>query len=132
MLDIYTYPVPRPPGSLDLSLLPLDSLAAAVTDICDHQHGIVLWFGYLDGWMLTPREEVVLRRAIRKFECHLVTSVPVSLSVAWQNELRTVYTGDPHGDSHTHHHGGVIHNGSETGHDSTRDIPAAGHINHQD
>jgi hypothetical protein len=92
MLTVYTYPIPRPQGALDLALTPLDELADAVVNVCNHQRDIVLWFGYLDGWMLTPREEVLIRRAIRKFPCVLVTSFPLALSHAWKNEIDVLYT----------------------------------------
>jgi hypothetical protein len=92
MLTVYTYPVPRPAGALDLSLMPLDELADAVSDICNHQRDAVLWFGYLDGWMLVPREEVLIRKALRKFPCVLVTSFPLALSPAWKNEIDVLYT----------------------------------------
>lgn len=119
MLVVYTYPIPRPSDVLDLSLIPLDDLPTTVLDICDHQRDLVLWFGYLDGWMLNSREEVLLRRALRKFECILFTCFPLALPFAWQNEIRTIYTRDPHGASHINNDGGVIHDGRETEHGHT-------------
>ena len=116
MLDVYTYPLPRPAECLDLSLTPLDELADTVLDICSHQRGAVLWFGYLDGWMLAPREEVLIRKALRKFTCVLVTCFPLSLSLAWQNEIGTIYTVDGNGASYSDNHGGTVHNEREAGH----------------
>ena len=92
MLTVYTYPVPRPPGALDLSLTPLDELADAAMNVYNHQRDITIWFGYLDGWMLAPREEVLLRNLLRKFPCVLVTLFPLALSPAWKNEIDTLYT----------------------------------------
>ena len=111
MLEVYTYPIPRPAGAIDLSLTPLDELASAVVDIHDHQREGILWFGYLDGWMLSPREEVLVRKALRKFDCLLFTAVPLALPFAWQNEIKTIYTRDPHGASNTHDNGGIVHDG---------------------
>ena len=116
MLDVYTYCTSRPPGCLDLSLLPLDELTTAVLDICAHQREGVLWLGYLDAWMLTPREEVLIRKALRKFTCVLVTAFPLSLSLAWQNEIRTIYTAGGNGSSYSDNHGGAVHDGREAGH----------------
>ena len=116
MLDVYTYPIPRPAGCIDLSLTSLDSLADTVLDICNHQRDVVIWFGYLDGWMVTPREEVLIRKALRKFTCILITHFPLSLSLAWQNEIRTIYTADGNGASYVDHHGCAVHNGREAGH----------------
>ena len=112
MLTVYTHPVPRPPKSIDLSIVSLDELADTIQDICVHQQGVQLWFGYLDGWMLTPREEVLIRTAIRKFECFLVTAFPLALSQAWKMEVRTLYTEIPHGTPNTHNDGRAVHDGS--------------------
>ncbi len=120
MLDVYTYPISRPPHSLDLSLTPLEDLSTAVMDIYDHQRDAVLWFGYLDGWMLNPREEVLLRKALRKFHCVLYTCFPLSLSFAWQNEIGTIYTDSSHGASHINHDGRAVHDGRTTEHGHTR------------
>ena len=115
MLDVYTYPIPRPSGALDLSLTPLDELADTVLDICAHQRDVVIWFGYLDGWMLNPREEVLIRKALRKFPCVVVTCFPLALSLAWQNEIRTIYTTEGNGGSHTDNNGGAVHDGRKAG-----------------
>jgi hypothetical protein len=115
MLDVYTHPIPRPQGSLDLSLTPLDELADTVLDICAHQKDIVIWFGYLDGWMLTPRDEVLLRKALRKFTCIVVSCFPVAFSLAWQNEIRAVITSEGNGFPHTDHNGRSVHNEREAG-----------------
>lgn len=116
MLDVYTYRIPRPPECIDLSLIPLDELTPAVLDICAHQRDSILWFGYLDGWMLNAREEVLIRKALRKFTCVLVTHFPLSLSLAWQNEIQTIYTAEGNGASYSDNHGGAVHDGREAGH----------------
>jgi len=82
-----------------------------VLDITAHQTTGVLWFGYLDGWMLTPHEEVVLRKAIRQFDCILITQFPFSLSQAWKNEIDWVYTVEPNGSANTHNNGRIVHDG---------------------
>jgi hypothetical protein len=111
MLTVYTTCVRRPAHMMDLSTLPLDRLVDAALAIYAHQTSVEIWFGYLDGWMLTPHEEVLLRKVIRKFECALVSAFPLSLSQSWKNEIRTVYTKDPNGASQSHHDGGAIHYG---------------------
>ena len=131
MLDVYTYPIPRPANTLDLSLTPLEELPTAVLDICDHQRDVVLWFGYLDGWMLNPREEVLLRRALRKFDCVLYTCFPLSLSFAWQNEIRTIYTARSHGATNTDNDGGTVHNGRTTEHRHSGSGTTFERIDHQ-
>jgi hypothetical protein len=87
-----------------------------VLDITAHQTTGVLWFGYLDGWMLTPHEEVVLRKAIRQFNCILITQFPFSLSQAWKNEIDWVYTVEPNGSANTHNNGRLIHDGGSPQH----------------
>lgn len=113
MLTVYTYRVPRPPNCFDVSGLPLDELCDTVLDICAHQRDIVLWFGYLDGWMLTPREEVLLRKAIRQFSCVVVSHFPLAFSHAWKNEIDKVYTEGLHGDSQAHDDGRAVHHGGK-------------------
>lgn len=132
MLDVYAYPIPRPSGVIDLSLIPLDELPTAVIDICDHQRDVTLWFGYLDGWMLNPREEVLLRKALRKFQCILFTSVPLALPLAWQNEIGTIYTANPHGASHINHDGRTVHDERQTEHRYTGSGTSFERIHHQD
>ena len=115
MLIVYTYPRTRPPKSIDLSIIPLQELASVVQSIVQHQTDAELWFGYLEGWMLTPQEEVFLRTAIRKFSCHVVSLFPLSFSQSWKNEIHSIYTERPHGDSDTNHNGRIVHDGNAIG-----------------
>lgn len=115
MLIVYTYPRFRPQKAIDVSTIPLHEFAKSVQDIVDHQKDVELWFGYIDGWMLTPHEEVILRKAIRKFECHVVSFFPLAFSQSWKNEIRFIYTGRPHGEPDTYNDGRAIHNGSAIG-----------------
>jgi len=80
MLTVYTYKIPKPTGCFDLSIVPLDQWMDTVLDLVAHQTTGTLWFGYLDGWMLTPHEEVVLRKAIRKFQCIVISQFPLAFS----------------------------------------------------
>jgi len=113
-LTVYTVRRSRPPQSIDLSTIPLADLAATVEDIYHHQTSAHLWFGYLDGWMLTPQDEVRIRPALRKFACSLVSGFPLSLSLAWKNEIETVYTTDPNGPSELDNDGRAVHDGNAT------------------
>ena len=131
MLEVYTYCISRPARAIDLSLTPLEELSTAVLDIYDHQREGTLWFGYLDGWMLTPREEVLMRKALRKFDCILFTAVPLALPFAWQNEIRTIYTRDPHGDSHINNDGSLVHDGREIEHRHSGSGTSFERIDHQ-
>jgi hypothetical protein len=115
MLIVYTYPRFRPQNTIDLSTIPLNELAQTVQDIVNHQKDIELWFGYIDGWMLTPHEDVILRKAIRKFECHVVSFFPLAFSQSWKNEIRSIYTDRPHGDSDTDNDGRFVHDGCSIG-----------------
>jgi hypothetical protein len=115
MLIVYTYPRFRPKNTIDLATIPLNEFANTVQDIVDHQKDVELWFGYIDGWMLTPHEEVILRKAIRKFECHAVSFFPLAFSQSWKNEIRSIYTDRPHGDSDSDNNGRSIHDGGQVG-----------------
>ncbi len=92
MLTVYTYRIQKPTECFDMSGIQLDEIADALTAIRSHQRTAKIWLGYLDGWMLTPMEEVILRKVIRDFECILVSKNPFSLSQAWKNEIETIYT----------------------------------------
>jgi hypothetical protein len=114
MLTVYTYPHPRPSHAIDLSCTPLQELAESVQDIVHHQkEDTTLWFGYLEGWMLAPHEEVILRKAIRKFQCLVISHVPMAFSHSWKNEIDWVYTERPHGHSDTDNNGSAVHDGRE-------------------
>ena len=115
MLIVYTYLQQRPQNTIDLSMTSLHELADTVDNIVAHQKNVVLWFGYLDGWMLTPHEEVILRKAIRKFPCHVVSFFPLAFSQAWKMEVDTIYTATPHGDSNSNNNGCLVHDGGEIG-----------------
>lgn len=115
MLFVYTYRRPPPPNTINLSTIPLDQLSSNIEDIVSHQKHAQIWFGYLDGWMLTPHEEVILRKAIRKFDCHVVSAFPLAFSQSWKNEIHSVYTIQPHGDANTHDNGSFVYNGGEVG-----------------
>ena len=97
MLTVYTYTAEKPANALDLSSTPLDELVDAATAIVAHHKTGTVWLGYLDGWMLHPHEEVLLRKVIRKFECSLISAFPLSLSQSWKNEIRTIYTAGVNG-----------------------------------
>jgi hypothetical protein len=99
MLTVYTFKQDRPATALDLSSVPLDELVDSASAIFTHHKTATLWFGYLDGWMLHPHEEVLLRKVIRKFDCFLISSFPLSLSQAWKNEIKTIYTDGGNGDA---------------------------------
>lgn len=99
MLTVYTYPIPKPKDCFDLSGLPLDELCDAALSIHEHHKDALIWFGYLDGWMLNPREEVLLRRLLRDFRCIVISHHPLSLSNSWKNEIDTIYTNPVHGSS---------------------------------
>jgi hypothetical protein len=113
MLTVYVYKVPRPDQALDLSLTPLDDLAESALAFYAHQPSGSIWFGYLEGWMLSPQDETRLRPVLRKFDCGLVTAAPLSFSHAWQNEIKTIYTADLNGPPNAHDNGRALHHGSQ-------------------
>lgn len=112
MLTVYTFQHSRPPQSIDLSTIPLSALAETVEDICHHQTSAHLWFGYLDGWMLSPQDDVRIRPALRKFACSLVSAFPLSLPLAWKNEIDVVYTSNLNGPAEFDNNGRAVHDGN--------------------
>lgn len=132
MLTVYTYKVPTPEGVIDFSGLPLSELVDSALAVFSHQKDAKLWFGYLDAWMLTPQEDVLLRKVIRAFPCGLVTHFPLALSQSWKNEIDMIYTADVNGNPDSDHNGSAVLDGGSSGYDSSsREAPAhRGH--HQD
>lgn len=121
MLTVYTYSISRPSNTIDLSTLPLDQLVDSALAVLAHQKTAHIWFGYLDGWMLTPHEEVRLRKVIRTFPCTVVSRFPLSFSLAWKNEIDCLYTQDRYGSSDIDHNGCSLHDRSSPGHNDSRE-----------
>lgn len=91
-----------------------ESFVDTIKSISEHQTSGTIWFGYLEGWMLTPYEEVILRKALRTFHCIVVTRFPQSFSHAWKNETDWVYTEPPnHGSPDSHNNGRTLHDGRQ-------------------
>jgi hypothetical protein len=132
MLTVYLHKVERPEQALDLSLTPLEDLDEAALAFYSHQTSGSVWFGYLEGWMLTPQQEARLRPVLRKFDCSLVSAFPLSLSHAWQNEINTIYTANPNGLPNSHNNGRPLHDGSEARHGHSRPDPAPNTRSNQD
>jgi hypothetical protein len=120
MLTVYTYRISTPKEFIDFSGIPLSELVDAALAVFSHQKEAKIWFGYLDAWMLTPQEDVLLRKVIRKFQCGFVTHFPMALSQSWKNEIDTIYTAELNGDSQTDNNGSSVLNRSSTGHDMSR------------
>ncbi len=123
MLTVYTVPIQKQRDWIDLSSLPLDDLVPAALAVLAHQTSAVVWFGYLEGTMLTPQEETRLRPVLRAFPCHLVCTLPLFLPYAWKTDVETIYTTDPNGAPDSHDNGGAVRNGRSVGHDNARGTP---------
>ena len=115
MLDVYTYRVAPPKHCIDFSFTLLDSLAEEAVSVYEHQKDIHIWFGFLDGWMLNPREEVLLRKVIRKFDCSVVTAFPLALSQSWKNEIKTIYTDGINGPTNSDNNGSAVYDRRQVG-----------------
>jgi hypothetical protein len=132
MLTVYTYPIPKPANVFDVSGISLDELVDACLAILHHQKSAHIWFGYLDGWMLNPREEVLLRKVIRTFPCTVVSHFPLAFSQSWKNEIDTIYTSPLNGDPNTDNNGSTLHHGSSSGHEQVDSQPPVERNDHQD
>ncbi len=119
MLTVYTYPAKAPKDCINLSGIPLDTLVESALSVYHHQKHVKIWFGYLDGWMLSPHEETLLRKVIRAFPCSVVSCFPIAFSHAWKNEIDTIYTEQLNGVPDTHDNGCSVYNGGSTGHEQT-------------
>ena len=125
MLTVYTVQIPKDPSWIDLSSTPLAELVDAALAVLSHQKTATVWFGYLEGFMLTPQEETRLRPVLRAFSCHLVCTLPFLLPYAWKTDVEAIYTVNPNGGSDSHNHGGPVLDGRAPGHNDARGAPAA-------
>jgi hypothetical protein len=131
MLTLYLYNVAKPPGCFDLSYELVQDVANVALGILAHHKTGVIWFGYLEGWMLDPPDETRLRAVIRTFDCHVVTREPLSFSQAWKNEIDHVYTSEAHGPARIDHDGGSVHSECATEHQPPSGVPALDGVDHQ-
>lgn len=132
MLTVYTYPISKPANCFDLSVCLLgNGFAEAIVSIAEHQTSGTIWLGYLEGWMLTPHEEVVIRKALRNFSCVVVSHFPLSFSHAWQNEIDWVYTTRPHGSTDTYNNGSSLHDGGPAQYGHSCSQSSTDRLNHQ-
>ena len=115
MLDVYTYRITPPKNCIDFSFTLLDNLTEEAIAVFEHHKNVHIWFGFLDGWMLNPREEVLLRKVIRTFNCSLVTAFPLALSQSWKNEIGTIYTDGHHGAPDTDNNGSSVYDRCQAG-----------------
>jgi len=132
MLTVYLYNTEKPPGSFDLSYELVQDLADVALSILAHHKTGVIWFGYLEGWMLSPPDETRLRTVIRNFHCHVVTREPLSFSQAWKNEIDHVYTSEAHGPTGINNNGSALHGERATEHQPPSGVPTPHALHYQD
>jgi hypothetical protein len=132
MLTVYLYNAAKPADCFDLSCEPMTSLAETAMGILAHHKTAVIWFGYLEGWMLDAAEETRLRAVIRAFQCYVITREPMSFSQAWKNEIDTVYMKDVNGSANTDNNGGAVHSERSFEHQPPSGVPPIDGVNYQD
>jgi hypothetical protein len=92
MLHVYLFET-KPDCMIDLSRIPSSELANECIKIMNHHNECIIFFGFLEpGFMLDMKDEAVLRRCIRKFECHLICFHLESLPFSWKNEIEFIYS----------------------------------------
>jgi hypothetical protein len=102
---------------LDLSKVPLISLADESTSIVNHHSKCAVFLGYLEpGWMLDAPSQTIMRKLFRKFNVGLICNFTESLPFSWKNEIDVLYIEDPlnrNGSTGTLNYGSSIHNESQ-------------------
>jgi len=131
MLIVYVYPANKPAGCFDLSYELLGGFTDTALSILTHHKTAVLWFGYLEGWMLSPEDETRLRAVIRAFECHVVSREPLSFSQAWKNEISVIHLKDINGASNSDNDGRAVHGERPPQHEPPSGVPPIDGLNHQ-
>lgn len=96
---------------IDLSKIPVKTLADECESIVEHHKECCVFLGYLEpGWMLDSPAQTRLRKLFRKFPvgfvCHFLESLPLS----WKNEIDILYLSPfKNGASTSLDDGGVVH-----------------------
>lgn len=93
MLNIYTklqyFLEDTPFDFIDLSNVPTNKLADKMDTIYDHYTSGNIYIGFLEPiLMLTPQEEVRMRKVFRKFEVFVIVGNPFILPFSWKNGIR--------------------------------------------
>jgi hypothetical protein len=132
MLIVYVYPAKKPADCFDLSYEPLNGFADTALGILAHHKTAVLWFGYLEGWMISPEDETRMRAVIRTFDCHVMSREPLSFSQAWKNEISVVHVRDINGASNSNNDGGAVDSERPSQHEPPSGIPPLDGLHHQD
>ena len=132
MLTVYLYNAPKPANCFDLSYEPVSAMVDAAVGILAHHKTATLWFGYLEGWMLSPEEETRMRGVIREFECHMVSREPLSLSQAWKNEIGCIHVRENNGSANANDDGGAVHSKRPIEHEPPSGVPSIDGLDHQD
>jgi hypothetical protein len=100
---------------IDLSKIPVKTLADECETIVEHHNECCVFLGYLEpGWMLDSPSQTRLRKLFRKFPvafvCHFLESLPLS----WKNEIDILYSRDSkHGTSTSIDDGSAVHDKPE-------------------
>jgi hypothetical protein len=91
---------------LDWSDSSPEELVTLAETAVQHHTDVVVFLGALEGWMLSPLQEIRMRPLIRKFPVAVVCKYPVGLSAAWKNELSAIHVAyGNHGYTHSHDDG---------------------------
>lgn len=81
----------RYPGALNWSDCTVDELITQAETVLAHHSECAVFLGYLEGWMLSIPQEIRLRPLLRKFPVCMISRWPMSLPLAWKNELELLH-----------------------------------------
>ena len=99
----------RYPGALNWSDCTTDELITQAETVLVHHSDCAVFLGYLEGWMLSIPQEIRLRPLLRKFPVCVISRWPMSLPLAWKNELELLHvnTSQQYGTASSHNDGGA-------------------------
>ena len=117
MLNIYTniqYCLDElPPDYIDISKVCADELCNKMETIYLHHKSGNVYIGFLEPLlMLSPQDEVRMRKVFRKFEIFMIVGNPFILPFSWKNGTRKLVIGKEYqnvDNPETFHHGGSTH-----------------------
>lgn len=117
MLNIYTciqYCLRElPPDTIDLSKVMSSELCDKLDTIYSHHKSGNVYIGFLEPLlMLTPQEEVRVRKIFRRFEVFMIVANPFILPFSWKNGIRRLVVGRHYqnvDNPETFHYGSTTH-----------------------
>lgn len=97
------------PDALNWCDSSVDEIITQAETVISHHSDCAVFLGYLEGWMLSIPQEIRLRPLLRKFPVCVLSRWPMSLPLAWKNELDLLHVNpsQQYGDATSYNDGRI-------------------------